>query len=105
MSDNATREESDAALLGHSMVVVADDPRNFPCAVFALPQMNELPFADCLCVLMSRVVKTMNSNLHRAIALHVIHLQRPRNEFPGHSAADIPLYALGQCRSAQGYST
>src|SRR5258708_30084654 len=61
-------------LLGCGVVVVTDDARDFPCAVFVLPQMNELPFTNGFCVLMSRVVKTMNSNFDRAIALHVIHL-------------------------------
>src|SRR5579872_1299098 len=30
------------------MMVVADDPSNFPGAVFVLPEMNELPFTDAL---------------------------------------------------------
>jgi hypothetical protein len=42
------------ALLGCGVVVVADDARNFPCAVFVLPQINELPFTNGFCVLMSR---------------------------------------------------
>jgi len=80
---------------GGLVVVVANNPRDPPCAVFALPQMNELPFANALCVFMSRVVKEMNTHLDRAIALQGMHLQCPWNEFPCHFAADILLYGIG----------
>jgi len=82
-------------------MVVADDPCNFPRAVFVLPQMNELAFTDALGFLVSRVVETMDAHLDRAIALHVIHLQRPWNEFAGRFATDILLYAVGQCGLAE----
>src|SRR6266481_8915363 len=87
------------------VVVVADHPRNLPCAVFVLPQMDELPFANPFGVFMARMVKAVHSHLHRAIALHVINLQRPRDEFPRHSAADILFDAIGQCRSAERHAT
>jgi hypothetical protein len=45
--------------------------------------MNELRFANWLCVVMPRVVEAVNTHFHRAIALHVIHLQRAWDEFPG----------------------
>src|SRR6267154_6581182 len=38
-------------LLGRSVVIVADDPRDFPCAVFVLPQMNESSFPNSLRIL------------------------------------------------------
>ena len=57
--------------------------------------MNELRFANALCVLVSRVVKAMNTDLDCAIALHGIHLQRTWDEFPCHFAADILLYGVG----------
>src|SRR6266404_6676902 len=93
------------ASLRHGVMVVTDDPRNLPRAVFVLPQMNELPLADCLCVVMSRVMEAVNTHLDRAIALHVINLQTAWNEFPGHFAADVLLYALGYFLFAEGYST
>jgi hypothetical protein len=86
-------------------MVVADDPRNFPCAVFVLPEMNEFAFTDALGFLMSRVVETMDAHLDCAIALHVIHLQSPWNEFAGRFAADILLDAVGQCGLAEGETT
>src|SRR5229473_1027400 len=82
--------------LGRSMVVVTDDSRDFPCAVFVLPQMNESPFPNWHCILVPRVVEAVNPHLNRAIALHVMDLQCPWNEFSSHFAADILLYAFGQ---------
>jgi hypothetical protein len=38
-------------------MVVADGARNFPRAVFVLPEMNELAFTDALCFLMSRITE------------------------------------------------
>jgi len=83
-------------------MVVADNPGNFPRAVFVLPEMNELAFTDALGFLMSRVVEAVDAHLDRAIALHVIHLQSAWNEFAGRFAADILLDAVGQCRFADG---
>src|ERR1700732_5405124 len=87
------------------MVVITDDPCNFPCAVFVLPKMNELPLANLLRVVMSRVVEAVNAHLNRAIALHVIDLQSPWNEFPGHFATDILLYTIGQFLFPECHST
>ncbi len=61
-------------LLGCGVVIVADYPRDFPCAVFVLPQMNEFPFADWFRILVPRVVEAVNTHLHRAITLHMMHL-------------------------------
>jgi hypothetical protein len=47
-------------LFGGSVMIVADDSRYFPCAVFVLPQMNKLSFANALFILISRVMKAMN---------------------------------------------
>jgi hypothetical protein len=47
----------------------------------------------------------MDAHLDRAIALHVIHLQRPWNEFAGRFAADILFDAVGQCGLAEGDAT
>src|SRR5260221_4387566 len=91
--------------LGHSVVVVTDGPRDFPGAVFALPQMNELSLADWLRVVMPRVVEAVNTHLNRAIAPHGIDLQTAWNEFSGHFAADILLYAIGQFLFAKCHST
>ena len=81
--------------LGGLVVVVANNSRNFPGAVFVSPQMNELRFANGLRVLMSRVVKAMNTDLDCAITLHGVHLQRTGNEFPCHFAANILLDGIG----------
>ena len=78
------------------MVVVTDDARNFPRAVFVLPQMNELRLANRLCVVMSRVVKAVNAHLNSAKTLHGVDLQSSWNQLAGYFAADILLYAVGQ---------
>jgi hypothetical protein len=49
--------ERSHGLTWRSVMVVADDPRDFPRAVFVLPQMNELAFADALCFLVARVAE------------------------------------------------
>ena len=54
---------------------------------------------------MPRVVEAMDAHLDRAVALHVIHLQRTGNEFAGRFAADILLYAVGQCGLAESEAT
>src|SRR5260370_32516449 len=77
------------------VMVVADDTGYFPGAVFALPEMNELAFANRFCVVMAWVVKAVNAHLHRAITLHVIDPQRRGNEFASDFAANILLDAVG----------
>ena len=100
-----TNRERRPSLLGCNVMVVTDDPGNFPRAVFVSPQLNELPFPNWFCVIMPRVVEAMNTHLYRTIALHVIHLYCPRQEFPGHFAADILPYASDQIFFTQCYST
>ncbi len=46
--------------------------------------MDELPFANRLSVFMPWRVEAVNPHLHRAVALHVVDLECPRNEFPRH---------------------
>lgn len=84
------------------MVVVADDPGDFPGAVFVLPQMNELALANRLGVLMPGVVEAMDADFHGAVALHVINLKCSGNEFAANFAADVLLDAVGQCGFAEG---
>ena len=67
--------------------------------------MNELAFTHALGFLVSRVVKTADAHLDRAIALHVVDLQRPWKQFAGRFAADILLDAVGQCGLAEGEGT
>src|SRR5258708_40244738 len=50
------------------------------------------------------VMKAVNTYLHCAIALHVMHLQCPWNEFPGHFATDIFLNAVSQILSAERHA-
>ena len=58
--------------------------------------MNELAFADSDGVFVARMVKAVNTDLERAVSLHVIDLQRPGNEFARGSAANVFLYAFGE---------
>src|SRR4026208_87233 len=86
------------------MWVVTDDPRNLPCAVFVLPQMNKLRFADGLRIVMPRVVEAVNAHLNGAIALHVVDFEAAWNEFARHFPADIFLEAVGQFLLAERHS-
>src|SRR5712692_7853120 len=87
------------------MMIVADDAGNSPGTVFVLPEMNELAFTNRFGVVMAGVVKAVIAHLHRTIALHVINLQCPGNEFAGHFAANILLDALRQVLPAKSYAT
>ncbi len=86
------------------MVVVTDHASDLPGTVLVWPQVNELAFANPNGVLVARMVEAVNAYLERAVSFHVIDLHRPRNQFPGGLAADVVLYALGQCCSSQGDS-
>ena len=55
-------------------MVVADDSRNFPRAVFVLPQVNEFSFADWLGILVAWVVEAVNTHFDCAVAFHVMDL-------------------------------
>ena len=96
-----SRRDCTGISLGYSMVIITDDSRNSPCAVFVLPQMDKPGLADWLCVVVPRVVKAVNTNLNCTIALHLIDLQTVWNEFSGHLAADIFLYAISQILFAE----
>src|SRR5271163_2844297 len=91
-------------LLGRSVVVVTDDAGNFPRAVFVLPEMNELAFANSFCIFMPGVVEAVNADLHCSIALHGVDLQGSWNQLAGHFAADILLDGVGQSDFAEGDS-
>jgi len=82
-------------------MVIADHARDFPRAVFVLPQMNELAFAHSFGVVMAGMVKPVNAHLNKAVTLHVVDLQRSGNKFAGDFAADIFLDAVGQGRLAK----
>src|SRR5664279_24485 len=88
---NRTYRELETALLGGFVVIVANDPRNLPCTVLELPQVNELRFPNNICGLLSWMVKAMNTELDCTIALHGVHLQSTGNKFPCHFAADVLL--------------
>ena len=77
------------------VMIVADDSRNLPCSVFVLKQMNKLSLANTLFVVISRVMKAMNSYFDRAIAFHVINLQCSSNKLAGDFATDILFHAIG----------
>src|SRR5712692_2183531 len=91
--------------LRQSNVVETDDSRDFPCAIFVLPEVNELRLAGGLALLRIGVVEAMNADLKRAIAVHGIHFQRPWNKLSPHFAADVVLNAFGQLLPAEGHST
>jgi len=77
-------------------MVVTDHPRNLPSPILVLPQMNESPLAYSLRILMPRMMKPVHTHLHRAITLHVMDLQRPRNQLPRSFPANILLNAVRQ---------
>src|SRR5882762_4898535 len=78
------------------MMVVTNHPRNLPSPILVLPQMNEQPLTHALRILMPRMMKPVHPHLHRPITLHVMHLQRPRNQFPRGFPANILLNAIRQ---------
>jgi len=84
------------ASLRHSVAVVTDGSRNFPRVVFVLPRKNELPFAEGPCVVMLWVMEAVNTHLNRAIALHVIDMHRPWNEFSGRTELWRTSWQRGQ---------
>src|SRR5205814_10442100 len=88
--ESLNRSQSRPSLC-HGVVVITDDPCNFPRAIFVLPQMNKFPFAHWLRVVVPRMVETVNTHLHRAIAFQMINLQRPWNDFASHFSADVVL--------------
>ena len=89
-------------LQGH--VIVADDPRDPPDAVFVLPEVNELRFAGCLDPHF-RLVEAMNPRLNRAIAVHRMNLERSGDQFPAHFAADVLFDLVGHGLAAYGESS
>src|SRR5271157_4626444 len=97
LSDRLTQWKLELTLLCGFVVVVANDSRNLPCAIFALPQVNELRLANALCGLLSRVVKAMNTDLDCAIALHGVHLQSATNKCSWHFAG-VPHEGLWRSR-------
>src|ERR1700732_1704423 len=86
------------------VMIVTDNARNLPRAVFVLPQMNELPFTNGLFVVISRVMKAMHTHFNRAVSFHVIDLQCSWNKLAGDFAADILFHAIGQISFAQRYA-
>jgi len=74
------------------LVIVANHTREFPNTFLVLPQVNKF----CLPHRLDRVhlwpVETMYTHLDSAIAVHGIHLECPRNQFPAHFAADVFLH-------------
>lgn|SRR6266516_7447043 len=87
------------------MVIIADHSRDLPCAIFVLPEVNELRLAGWLPLFRLWVVEAMNTYLNRTIAMHGIHLKGPRNDLSAHFATDVLLYAFGQVLPAEGHST
>src|ERR1700704_5006310 len=77
-------------------MVEADDTSDLPYSIFVLPQVNEFRLADRLRILVSRMVETMDTDLHRAVFGNGVNLNRPGNEFSSHFAADIVLNTFHQ---------
>src|SRR5689334_3580534 len=82
-------------------MVVADDPRDFPGAIFVLPEVNEAGLAHAFGIFVPRMVEAVDAHFDRAVSLHVMNLQGSRDEFPSHFAADVFLYAVCERRSAE----
>src|SRR5947207_13966936 len=78
-------------------MVVADRAGHLPCAVLVLPQGYELGLSHTI-LRVVRMVEAMNANLHRAIILERIHLERSRYQPSLHLAADVRLAACDKCR-------
>ena len=51
------------------MMVEADYPRDPPRAIFVLPDMDELRFADNAVILFPQVEEAVHANLNRAVSL------------------------------------
>src|SRR5207248_10624121 len=81
-------------------MVVADRARYLPCAVFVLPQGYELGLSHAIFRAV-RMVEAMNANLHRAIILERIHLERSRYQPALHLAADVLLNRCEKRRLTQ----
>src|SRR5258708_40066374 len=67
-------------------MVIADHPRNLPRSILVLPQLNELRLTH---ITVPRVMKAMHPNLHRAVSVQRIHLQRSGDQLPYHLSADV----------------
>src|SRR5216683_2504696 len=78
------------------MVVEADNTSDLPYPIFVLPELNELRLTDRLGIVVSGMVESVNTDLHRAIVGNGVYLKRPRNEFSGHLATDVVLYSVNQ---------
>src|SRR5882672_10975830 len=74
-------------------VVVADDSCNFPLAIFVLPQVNEFCFSNHSMVLRPRMQEAMYPNLHCAVPIQWIDLQRSRHKLAFYFSAKIVLDA------------
>src|SRR4051812_44913718 len=86
-------------------MVVTHNTCDLPCTVLELPQVNELPFAYALGILVPRMVKAVHTEFEHAVSLHVVDLQRARDKLARHLSADVVLDAVGQGRAAERHST
>ena len=83
------------------VVIETNHPRDLPGAIFVLPEVDEAGFAHAFRVFMAGMVEAVDTDFDGAVSLHVVDLQRSRDEFSSHFAADVFLDAVGQCRSAE----
>src|SRR5258708_18297171 len=67
-------------------MVIADHPRNLPRTILVLPQLNELRLTH---ITVPRVMEAVHPNLHRAVSMQRIHLQRSGDQLPCHLSADV----------------
>src|ERR1044071_923891 len=80
-------------LLHRDMMVEADDPCDFPPPIFVPPQVNESALASR--VVRFWMIKTVDADLHCAVTLDAMNLERAGDEVSPHvSAADVFLNAL-----------
>ena len=62
-------------------MVVADYAGDLPGAVFVLPEMNELGFANSFSLVVAGMVEAVHADFDGAVSLHGIDLQGAGNEF------------------------
>src|ERR1700688_433301 len=70
----STNKPTKCCSFSGSVMIVTDDSGNLPSAVFVLPQVNELSFANALFGFISGVMKAMNAHFDCAVSFHVINL-------------------------------
>ena len=87
------------------MVVVAQNARQLPVAVFVLPQLHEARFTRSVTGLGLGMQKSVHSHLNRSVAFHVVDPQSAGHQHPLRvTGADVVFDAFRELLSAQHYA-